>query len=571
MVGLSDAGGWIWDATNGTRLLSNLVPSGWTIYDAAGISQNGLILARASYNGGLTEWVMLDPGTPSIMTASAGTTPQSASINTAFANPPAVTVTDVASSPISGVNVTFAAPATGASGIFSNSTTTITVATNALGVASAPFTANGTAGGPYTVTASVAGLPIVNFSLTNTAGTPPPPAAPVLTSPANGATAVSQSAYLTWTAAAGATSYDVYLGTPSVPAFVVNTTATAFSPVTLAPATTYYWYVAARNSTGVTPSAAVWTFTTSNAIAPPSPAGVSPAAGTGTTQTFTFSFTDPNGFADLSVLDILIDNYLDGTGACYVALVPSSANSGYLYLVDDAGDGGYASGTPMSLPSSGSLANSQCTISGTGSSVSGSGNTLTATLNITFTPSFAGNKIFYMAARSATQNSGWQALGTWDVSGMPPTGPGVGGVTPGRSITTGQTYTFTFTDTNGYPDLAVLDILTNSFLDGIGACYAAYVPTGATTGYLYLVDDAGDGGYASGSPILLSSGGTLSNSQCSLDTAASSASASGDTLNLNLAITFTPSFAGNQVFYLASRNSGAGNSGWQAVGAVTVP
>jgi hypothetical protein len=302
----------------------------------------------------------------------------------------------------------------------------------------------------------------------------------------------------------------------------------------------------------------------------PSPVSVVPGSGSGYSQTFTFTFSDPAGYTDLSVLDILINNYLDGIGACYVALVPVTASSGYLYLVADAG-GGYVSGTPVLLPSGGSFGNSQCTINGTGSSFSGSGNTLTVTLNITFNAGFAGNKIFYMAARSATQNSGWQALGTWDVPGPAVVGPGVGGVTPGKSVTMGQTYTFTFTDSFGYSDLAVLDILTNSFLDGISACYVAYVPTSASTGYLYLVDNAGDGGYAAGSPILLSSGGTLSNSQCSINTAGSSASASGNTLNLNLAITFSSSFAGNQVFYLASRNNSTGNSGWQAVGSVTVP
>jgi hypothetical protein len=190
---------------------------------------------------------------------------------------------------------------------------------------------------------------------------------------------------------------------------------------------------------------------------------------------------------------------------------------------------------------------------------------------MSFASRFAGNNVFYIAARSATQNSGWQALGTWDIPGAAVVGPAVSGVTPGRSVSTGQTYTFTFTDTAGYSDLSVLDVLTNSFLDGINACYVAYVPTGATTGYLYLVDDAGDGGYASGSPLLLSSGGTLQNSQCTINTATSSASASGNTLNLNLAITFSSSFAGNQVFYLAARNNSTGNSGWQAAGSVTVP
>jgi hypothetical protein len=135
----------------------------------------------------------------------------------------------------------------------------------------------------------------------------------------------------------------------------------------------------------------------------------------------------------------------------------------------------------------------------------------------------------------------------------------------------GQTFTFRFADSNGYSDLKVLDILTNSFLDGISACYVAYVPTGATTGYLYLVDDGGDGGYVAGSPMLLSSGGTLQNSQCAISTAGSSATASDNGLNLNLAITFKTGFAGNHIFYLAARNNGSGNSGWQAVGSVTVP
>ena len=112
-------------------------------------------------------------GTPTTMTANAGTTPQSATVNTAFANALAVTVKDAGSNPVSGVNVTFTAPGAGASGVFSNSTATITVATNASGVASAPFTANATAGGPYTVTAAATGLTTVNFSLTNLSASGP--------------------------------------------------------------------------------------------------------------------------------------------------------------------------------------------------------------------------------------------------------------------------------------------------------------------------------------------------------------------------------------------------------------
>jgi hypothetical protein len=82
-----------------------------------------------------------------------------------------------------------------------------------------------------------------------------------LVSPSSGAVGVSLTASLIWDAAVGATSYDVYLGTSSIPPFVVNTTATTYSPGTLAPVTTYYWYIVARNASGTAPSA-TWSFTT---------------------------------------------------------------------------------------------------------------------------------------------------------------------------------------------------------------------------------------------------------------------------------------------------------------------
>ena len=52
VVGFSDAGGWIWDLIRGTILLNSLVPTGWNLTGAVSISNNGLILAQASENGG---------------------------------------------------------------------------------------------------------------------------------------------------------------------------------------------------------------------------------------------------------------------------------------------------------------------------------------------------------------------------------------------------------------------------------------------------------------------------------------------------------------------------------------
>jgi hypothetical protein len=108
-------------------------------------------------------------GPPAGVTATGGT-PQSASVNAAFATALKATVKDGSGNPLSGVSVTFAAPASGASATFGGSAT---VTTSTSGVATAPaLTANGQAGS-YTVTASVAGVTNpASFSLTNLAGTP---------------------------------------------------------------------------------------------------------------------------------------------------------------------------------------------------------------------------------------------------------------------------------------------------------------------------------------------------------------------------------------------------------------
>ncbi|MEY2495664.1 MAG: hypothetical protein QOJ45_2156 [Verrucomicrobiota bacterium] len=100
--------------------------------------------------------------------ATAGT-PQSVAVNTAFPVALKATVTE-SGNPVSGISVTFTAPASGASGTFSSGNTA-TAVTGANGVATAPtFTANGTPGS-YTVAATVVGIATpANFSLTNVVG-----------------------------------------------------------------------------------------------------------------------------------------------------------------------------------------------------------------------------------------------------------------------------------------------------------------------------------------------------------------------------------------------------------------
>jgi hypothetical protein len=111
------------------------------------------------------------PNPPNQLTLVAGT-PQTTTLDTAFASGLQVALTNSDGCPVTGtagVPVTFSAPANGASGRFAaNNSNTVTVGADSSGTIATPtFTANGTAGS-YTVTAS-SQYGSVSFSLTNTA------------------------------------------------------------------------------------------------------------------------------------------------------------------------------------------------------------------------------------------------------------------------------------------------------------------------------------------------------------------------------------------------------------------
>jgi hypothetical protein len=149
------------------------------ITDANGVAASPVFTANAvaggyavtasvgGVSGSVSFALTNNPGAPASLTATAGTG-QSATVGKAFATAFQATVKDASNNLLSGVSVTFAAPASGASGTFGGAAT---VLTNASGVATAPaFTAN-TVTGAYNVTATVTGVSTpANFSSTNTAG-----------------------------------------------------------------------------------------------------------------------------------------------------------------------------------------------------------------------------------------------------------------------------------------------------------------------------------------------------------------------------------------------------------------
>jgi hypothetical protein len=294
----------------------------------------------------------------------------------------------------------------------------------------------------------------------------------------------------------------------------------------------------------------------------PQPTALDPASGTGLRQSFTFTFSDPDGWQDLTVVNGLINFWLDGRQACYFAYVPAQRA---LYLVDDAGNAGgpYAG---MLLPSTAAISNGQCTIYGSGSIVSADGQTLSLTLDVAFHSNFGGTKIVYLAARDrAGHNSGWQRLGVWSVPGQPPANPAPTSASPTRGTGLGPaTFTFQFSQNQGWQQLDVVNVLINDWLDGRNACYIAY---SRPLGVLYLVNDQGT---ALLPGLVAGSSASVSNNQCTLYGAGSSVSGSGTTLTLMLKLGFSPWFAGNRVLYLAARDLQGGNSGWQAMGTWTV-
>ncbi|RYF67989.1 MAG: hypothetical protein EOO39_20225, partial [Cytophagaceae bacterium] len=108
--------------------------------------------------------------------------------------------------------------------------------------------------------------PASGLTFTYTPGpTTTPPNCATAYVPATGATNISLTPTLSWTAATGSpTSYDVYFGTNSSPAFIGNQTALTYAPTGLALNTRYYWKIVAKNANGDAVSCTTQSFTTIN-------------------------------------------------------------------------------------------------------------------------------------------------------------------------------------------------------------------------------------------------------------------------------------------------------------------
>jgi hypothetical protein len=142
---------------------------------------------------------------------------------------------------------------------------------------------------------------------------------------------------------------------------------------------------------------------------PPAIVSLSPNSGAGLSVTFSAKYSDPQGAAEINQAWLLVNSGTSGAGGCFVYYHPQ-ANQ--LFLRNDSGSAWLAPGlTPGGV---GSVANSQCTLNASSSSVSMSGNTLTLNVSVTFSASFAGARIVSLYASGLSGlNSGWVKEGTW--------------------------------------------------------------------------------------------------------------------------------------------------------------
>ena len=285
---------------------------------------------------------------------------------------------------------------------------------------------------------------------------------------------------------------------------------------------------------------------------------VTPNAGTGATQTFALAYSDTAGAADLSQTWVWFSPTFAGASS-NSCLVYYNRVANTLNLLNDAG-----TVWQSATLGSGTLANSQCALALGSSTAVPSGNTLTVTLALTFTPAFAGAKQVWLYGTDGSVNSSWQQRGTWTVPGGAPPVVTADSVTPNAGTGATQTFALAYSDTAGAADLSQTWVwFSPTFASASSNSCLVYYDRVANT--LNLLNDAGTVWQSA----TLGSG-TLANSQCTIALGSSTAVPSGNTLTVTLALTFTPAFAGAKQVWLYGTD-GSINSGWQQRGTWTVP
>jgi hypothetical protein len=142
----------------------------------------------------------------------------------------------------------------------------------------------------------------------------------------------------------------------------------------------------------------------------------------------------------------------------------------------------------------------------------------------------------------------------------PPRGTGKSSISVAAVVSPGQEgggspITATFRDTITPATFKDLRVLINTDIDGRRACYIYFDPA---ANLLSLTKDSGEGA----EPIPIGTLGSVSNSQCRLDSQVSSLSKSEVTYTLTLGLAFLPTFAGKKNVYLYAEAANGASTGF---------
>lgn len=337
-------------------------------------------------------------------------------------------------------------------------------------------------------------------------------------------------------------------------------------------------YATALNAAGQGPAgglASVGTWTVPQAASgPPAVVSLSPSSGQGSSTSLVLTVSSPGGASSLATVQLLVGSSAALASSCSVTY---SAQTNTFGLTNDAGSGFGAYLTPGQATT---VSNSQCVLSGTGSSVQLSGNTLAMTVSLAFTPAFAtlGNgpvKNVYakpIDVTGLTADSGMTLAGTWtiplQVAGGPPTAVSL---TPSSGKGTSQAFTLVVSDSAGASDLSAVHFIVSGPANLSNACWLTYYPL---KGSLGLVNDSAAAyiGY-----VTPGQAANVANSQCTVSGVGTSVQSSGSLLTLTVSLTFSQSFSkvGNgatKIIYALPVNlAGKSPAAIMAMGTWTLP
>lgn len=276
----------------------------------------------------------------------------------------------------------------------------------------------------------------------------------------------------------------------------------------------------------------------------------SPPGASGHRQVFTFTWSDPQGYASIGSLQVKFTNTQSTANSCWMRFDQAAST---IYLRNNAG-------TEMAaapLGAGAAVQNSQCAVYPAETTISGSGNQLTLVLSMGFFTSYSGAQSIWMEANNGA-DSGWgNAKGTYTVNDQQPT---IDGVSPSSGRGWTQTFAFTFSDADGTADLYNAQVnFNNSYSQTPHSCYVMVM---LGTKAIYLADDNGN----LQAPVIAGNSGLVQNSQCSINAPAASVQTTGNSTTLNLGITFASTYAGQVGVWSTVQDQALVSAAWSNAG-----